>query len=157
MQIRHKAHIFSREGDKWEEQTQGDRYSVPLGAFSSELGSRPKPGRSWTGSKVEFMGLQYIGICVQGLLSLLIAISESFKFLANYEVEKCLIFMVSKTKPYLWAWDFQRFRGSLSVWHPSCQCASHILVKNSSWVEGTVLPWVEMTAWTVSSIKQKQM
>lgn len=135
MQIRHKAHIFSREGHKWEEQTQGDRYSVPLGAFSSELGSRPKPGRSWTGSKVEFMGLQYIGIFVQGsleLLSLLIAISESFKFLANCGVEKCLVLMVSESKSYLWVWDFQRFGGSLSVRHPSCQCASHVLVKNSS-------------------------
>lgn len=57
---------------------------MPLGAFSSELGSRPKPGRSWTGSKVEFVGLQDMGLFVQGsleLLSLLIAISESLRSL----------------------------------------------------------------------------
>lgn len=57
MQIRHTEHIFSREGDKWEEQTQGEWFLVSLGAFNWELDNRLKPERSWVVSKVAFKSL----------------------------------------------------------------------------------------------------
>lgn len=65
MQIRHREHIFSRGGDKREEQTQGERHAVSLGAFSWELDNRLKPERSWVGSKVAFRSLWYTGICIK--------------------------------------------------------------------------------------------
>ena len=52
MRRRHREHIFSREGDGWEEQTQGEWHLVSLGAFSWELDNRPKPERGWVGSRV---------------------------------------------------------------------------------------------------------
>lgn len=65
MQIRHREHIFSREGDKRKEQTQGERHSVSLGAFNWELDNRLKPERSWVGSKVAFRSLWHMGICIK--------------------------------------------------------------------------------------------
>lgn len=65
MQIRHGEQIFSREGDKREEQTQGEQHSVSLGAFKRELESRLKLEWSWAGSKAVFRSLQYMGKCIK--------------------------------------------------------------------------------------------